>query len=146
MSVNFTSLYKKTTSFSVTYGAGGTYIVSNGVLMGSSQFLPAFFANFSLSLAPVFFMIIASCLRFAAVYHPLRPAKWRRLVLFLNIVFFGAGCISSPSFSHGIQHIHGGQRHKALIVFPKMSLLGLNSILWVPMLVMVFPHLSFFRP
>jgi len=56
-------------------GAGGTYMVSTGVHIGSSQFLPVFFANFSLSLAPVFLMVIASCLRFATVYNPLRPAR-----------------------------------------------------------------------
>jgi len=44
----------------VAYGAGGTNILFIGVLMGSFQFRLAFFANLSLSLAPVFLMIFAS--------------------------------------------------------------------------------------
>ena len=39
----------KVISAPTAYGAGGTNIVSTGVHMGSSQFLPAFFANLSLS-------------------------------------------------------------------------------------------------
>jgi hypothetical protein len=35
------------------------YLVSNGVHMGSNQVLPAFFANLSSFLAPVFFMIVS---------------------------------------------------------------------------------------
>jgi hypothetical protein len=39
-----------------------TYLVSIGVHMGSNQVLPAFFANLSSFLAPVFFMAVASSL------------------------------------------------------------------------------------
>ena len=93
------------------------YLVSNGVHMGSNQVLPAFFANFSSFLAPVFFMV-ASPLSFGKIYNPLRPAMWW-LVLFLSIVF------------------------------PRMSLSGRNSILWVPTVVIFFnvssPFLSALR-
>jgi hypothetical protein len=61
----FTSQSKKSSPVPAAYGAGGTNILSIGVHMGSSQLLPVFFANFTLSLAPVFFMVIASYLRLA---------------------------------------------------------------------------------
>ena len=50
-----------------------SYRPFTGVHMGSSQPLPAFFANFSLSLAPVFFMIPSSSLNSTMVYNPLNP-------------------------------------------------------------------------
>jgi hypothetical protein len=83
--------------------------------MGSSQVLPAFSANRSLSLAPVFLMVRAP-FRFAdIVYNPIQPAVRRRPALFLPIVF------------------------------PGTSLPGLNSMLWLPMPVMVsISPLSFF--
>jgi hypothetical protein len=42
------------------------YLVLTGVHMGSNQVLPTFFANFSLSLAPVsvFLMVVVSSLLF----------------------------------------------------------------------------------
>ena len=49
------------------------YLVSIGVHMGSNQVLPAFLANLSSFLAPVFFMAL-SPLSVDKIYNPLRPA------------------------------------------------------------------------
>jgi hypothetical protein len=82
--------------------------------MGSNQALPAFFANFSLSLAPVsvFLMVVVSSLFLDKVYNPLGPARWLKLVLFLSIIL------------------------------PRRSFWGLNSILLLRMVFMVFELLS----
>ena len=105
------------------YGDGGAIMVLTGVHMGSVQVFPAVFANFFLSVASFFFMVLSSCLGR------------------IDCQFLFAHCRMAPR--------KAGSFTSLLIRYPGRCIWGLNSILSCLFIVLMaappFQVLSFFR-